>query len=166
IQIGGAQNTFGTAGTTMGQSVNVIGAVGQSAPQIVVSGSFPAPATPGTYTFSLANAVASVLETLNPAPAHSPVIAATADVTGATFSVTVGDGPAYNCGDADGDGTADVFDIDAFVYAITHTEAEFLAQYPSSNFLNSDTNCDAAVDVFDIDTFVGAITGTSCDCGY
>ena len=74
--------------------------------------------------------------------------------------------PTYLCGDADGDGTADVFDIDAFVYAITHTETEFLAQYPASNFLNCDTNCDTFVDVFDIDTFVGAITSTPCDCGY
>ncbi|MBN2447575.1 MAG: hypothetical protein JXO22_12655, partial [Phycisphaerae bacterium] len=73
---------------------------------------------------------------------------------------------AYKCGDADGDGSTDVFDIDAFVYAITHSEAEFLAQYPASNFLNCDTNCDTAVDVFDIDTFVGSITGTPCDCGY
>ncbi|MBN2445773.1 MAG: hypothetical protein JXO22_03560 [Phycisphaerae bacterium] len=166
IQLGGAQNTFGTPGATMGASVNVIGGVGQSGPQTVVSGSFTAPSTEGTYTFSLSGAAANVLETVNPAPAHSPVIAADADATGASFSFTVEAGSTYLCGDADGDGAADVFDIDAFVYAITHSEVEFLAQYPTSNYLNSDTNCDAAVDVFDIDTFVAAITGTACDCGY
>ncbi|MBN2445734.1 MAG: hypothetical protein JXO22_03360, partial [Phycisphaerae bacterium] len=39
------------------------------------------------------------------------------------FLVMASQGPAYKCGDADGDGSTDVFDIDAFVYAITHNEA-------------------------------------------
>ncbi|MBN2448539.1 MAG: PQQ-like beta-propeller repeat protein, partial [Phycisphaerae bacterium] len=37
--------------------------------------------------------------------------------------ITGDSGVAYKCGDADGDGSTDVFDIDAFVYAITHNEA-------------------------------------------
>ena len=82
--------------------------------------------------------------------------------------ITGESGNPYLCGDANGDGTTDIFDIDAFVYAITgHTEEEFLTAYPDSNFLNCDTNCDGTPDIFDIDTFVAAITGaTPCDCGY
>jgi hypothetical protein len=72
----------------------------------------------------------------------------------------------YLCGDANGDGAADAFDIDAFVYGITHDEAAFLAAYPTSNWLNCDTDCSGTPDVFDIDSFVGSITSVPCDCGY
>ncbi|MBN2448297.1 MAG: hypothetical protein JXO22_16340 [Phycisphaerae bacterium] len=70
-------------------------------------------------------------------------------------------GEPYLCGDADCDGSVDVFDIDAFVMAITSLPT-YNALYGCAN--NCDTNCDNAVDVFDIDTFVGAITGAACDC--
>ena len=57
--------------------------------------------------------------------------------------------------------TTDVFDIDAFVYAITHSAVEFLAEYPDSNYLNCDTNCDEAVDIFDHDSHELALGGTA-----
>ncbi|MBN2445588.1 MAG: hypothetical protein JXO22_02610, partial [Phycisphaerae bacterium] len=71
--------------------------------------------------------------------------------------------PRYLCGDANCDGVVDVFDIDAFVLAITNPAA-YQAIYPC--FMNCDTNCDGSIDVFDIDSFVAAVTGTPCNCGY
>ncbi|MBN2447028.1 MAG: hypothetical protein JXO22_09895 [Phycisphaerae bacterium] len=60
-------------------------------------------------------------------------------------------------GDANCDGSADVFDIDAFVLAITDGAA-WQTTYDCS-FDNCDCNEDDTVDVFDIDTFVQIITG-------
>ena len=68
----------------------------------------------------------------------------------------------YVCGDANCDGMADVFDIDAFVLAITN-RSQYDATYGCID--NCDTNCDSNADVFDIDTFVAALTGVPCDCG-
>ncbi|MBN2447702.1 MAG: hypothetical protein JXO22_13295, partial [Phycisphaerae bacterium] len=68
----------------------------------------------------------------------------------------------YLCGDANCDGVVDVFDIDAFVLAITNPVA-YQAVYPC--FVDCDTNCDNVIDVFDIDSFVGAVTGSApCNC--
>ncbi|MBN2447368.1 MAG: lamin tail domain-containing protein, partial [Phycisphaerae bacterium] len=61
-------------------------------------------------------------------------------------------------GDLDCDGSADVFDIDAFVLAITNP-AGYAAAHPGCNIMNADCNGDDAVDVFDIDAFVAIITG-------
>ncbi|MBN2445754.1 MAG: hypothetical protein JXO22_03460, partial [Phycisphaerae bacterium] len=65
-------------------------------------------------------------------------------------SVTLGD---TNC-----DGTADVFDIDAFVLAIIDPAA-YATTYPGCNIKNADCNQDGTPDVFDIDAFVALITG-------
>ncbi|MBN2448395.1 MAG: hypothetical protein JXO22_16830 [Phycisphaerae bacterium] len=62
-------------------------------------------------------------------------------------------------GDTNCDGSADVFDIDAFVMAIIDPAA-YAAAYPDCNVMTVDTNCDDTMDVFDIDTFVAIITSS------
>jgi hypothetical protein len=140
IQIGGAQNTFGEAmppGSGVGESADVIGGVGQGTPLVLASGTFEAPGACGTYTYSLASAVANVLEELNPPPAFSPVIEATTDLTAGSISFVItllGDldfdndvdltdlaqllsnygmteGATYEDGDLDGDGDVDLTDL-------------------------------------------------------
>ena len=77
VQIGGAQNTFGTAmspGSGIGENAIVTSGIGQGgSAQLVLSGSFPAPATQGAYTFSLQNGVANVLTSVGTPPQFSPV---------------------------------------------------------------------------------------------
>jgi hypothetical protein len=107
-QIGGAQNTFGWPGDGMGLSEVVIPAVGQGTqPQLVVSGSFPAPSEPGMYTFRLENAIANVLEQHNDPPLFSPVVAAIVLLDPASISFAVSECP----GDLDGDGDTDHADL-------------------------------------------------------
>ncbi|MBN2446105.1 MAG: hypothetical protein JXO22_05245 [Phycisphaerae bacterium] len=66
--------------------------------------------------------------------------------------------PPGTVGDANGDGVVDVFDIDAFVLAITNPEL-FELLYPDADISLCDTNGDGVVDVFDIDSFVELIVG-------
>jgi hypothetical protein len=61
-------------------------------------------------------------------------------------------------GDLNCDGVADVFDIDAFVLALTDPTA-YQALHPDCNIENADCNLDHAIDVFDIDCLVDLITG-------
>ena len=61
-------------------------------------------------------------------------------------------------GDTNCDGTADIFDIDAFVMAILNPTA-YASAYPGCNLMTADTNCDGTPDVFDVDTFVAIILG-------
>jgi hypothetical protein len=80
VQIGGLQNTFGQAGTSIGTSITVSSGVGQGAPQIIASGTIVAPATPGIYRFSITNSFANTLDLLAPPPqppAFWPVASAT-----------------------------------------------------------------------------------------
>jgi len=94
VQIGGGQNSFGAAlppGTGIGESADTISYVGQGgSPQIIASGTFTAPAAYGTYVFRVENALANVLDAVNPPPEYSPVSSATADSSAASFSFTVG----------------------------------------------------------------------------
>jgi hypothetical protein len=110
IQIGGGQNTFGVAGSSMGTNPNVVPNVGVSAEVLLASGSFVAPAATGTYTFRLANPIANVMTQANTPPNHSPVVGATASaVTGVlSFTVTVK-------GDLDGDGHVNLSDLAALL---------------------------------------------------
>ncbi|MGD8454596.1 MAG: tetratricopeptide repeat protein [Phycisphaerae bacterium] len=64
-----------------------------------------------------------------------------------------------SAGDVNGDGAVDNFDIAAFVYAINHSEAEFLDAYPEGCYTCADVNGDGAVDNFDIGPFVSLIAG-------
>ncbi|MGD8451172.1 MAG: dockerin type I repeat-containing protein [Phycisphaerae bacterium] len=67
--------------------------------------------------------------------------------------------PAGMTGDVNGDGTVDNFDINACVYALSHTAGEFAWAYPTGYYLCADCNFDGVVDNFDIAPFVGLLTG-------
>jgi hypothetical protein len=149
-QVGGAQNTFGealTPGSGIAENANVVGGVGQGTLETLASGTFSAPTTAGTYTFSSANSLATVLTEVNEPPDFSPVIQATVDESSATFSFTVtliGDvdldcdvelsdlaqllgnygattGMTWNEGDLDNDGDIDLSDLAALLgsYGLT-----------------------------------------------
>lgn len=156
IQIGGAQNTFGFAGPPgLGQDIDVNAGVGQgSSPEVVLSGSFPAPATPGTYTFCVANARANVLTAVNGPPAFSPVVSAAVNLSGASFGFVVGS----TQGDLNCDGVVNFDDINPFVLALSDPGA-YQQQYPNCNILNADCNGDGVVDFDDINPFVAILSG-------
>ncbi|MBN2447755.1 MAG: hypothetical protein JXO22_13560, partial [Phycisphaerae bacterium] len=61
-------------------------------------------------------------------------------------------------GDMDCDGRADVFDIGAFVLALTNAQ-DYPIQYPDCDINLADCNMDGAVDIFDIDAFVAVLVG-------
>ncbi|MBN2446754.1 MAG: hypothetical protein JXO22_08510 [Phycisphaerae bacterium] len=61
-------------------------------------------------------------------------------------------------GDLNCDGAADVFDVDAFVLAVT-SAPEYAIAHPDCNISLADCNEDGYVDVFDISAFVALITG-------
>ncbi len=162
IQIGGAQNTFGAAGPTgIGQDFTVNGGIGQGAqPQHVLSGSFLAPSTPGTYTFRLTNGLANVLTSIGTPPAYSPVAQATVNTAGAQISFTVATGPTPCAGDMDCSGLVDFDDIDRFVEALSYPGGAGWP-YPNCPWLNGDCNNDGSVNFDDIDAFVARI-GATC----
>ncbi|MEW6252289.1 MAG: EF-hand domain-containing protein [Planctomycetota bacterium] len=154
IQIGGAQNTFGQAGTGFGTDPIVDGGVGQSGAQLVLSGSFPAPAGEGRYVFRLANAVANVLDQINTPPNHSPVSRATANLDGASFSFTVG---APICrGDCDCDGYVNFNDINPFVAVLGGGQP--------CRFENCDINGDGQINFDDINPFVELLSAGGGPC--
>jgi hypothetical protein len=159
VQIGGGQNTFGVAGQIMGTNPNVVANVGQGGGVTVAVGSFAAPATPGTYVFRIDNALANVLEAVNPPPNFSPASAPTIAYSAQTFSFVVGAAPCPTAlGDVNGDSAANNFDITPFVFALTHTEAQFLVEYPGGYYWCADVNADGRVDNFDITPFVAILT--------
>jgi hypothetical protein len=61
-------------------------------------------------------------------------------------------------GDLNCDNVVNVFDIDAFVLALTDAEA-YAAAYPDCSRTLADANHDGAVNAFDIDAFVQLLTG-------
>lgn len=155
-QIGGAQNTFGSAGQSIGLDFNVAGGIGQGGSQLVLSGSFTAPATAGSYTFSLANASANVLTSVSAPPAFSPVVAATVDTsTDGSFTFTVG-APVGTPGDMNCDTHVDGRDVQAFALALVNPSA-YTAAYPGCNPLNGDFADDDELNVADISGFVNAL---------
>ncbi len=163
-QIGGGVNTFGAAGTVMGTDPNVPPGVGQSGPQIVASGSFPAPSTGGTYTYQLDNAIANVLDAINTPPDFSPVSAATVDTAGGSFSFTVQAGPSVCLGDLNCDGQAGFGDINPFVQLLVDGYPAWSAAYPGCPGENGDLNQngdygqDGSPDFGDINPFVELLT--------
>lgn len=66
--------------------------------------------------------------------------------------------PPYELGDVNCDHATDVFDIDAFVLAITNPSG-YAAAYPDCDHDLADCNGDESVDVFDIDAFVALLVG-------
>ncbi len=154
IQIGGGQNTFGQAGTGFGTDPNVEGGIGQSGQQLVLSGTFNAPATNGVYTFRLENVLVNVLDTLNTPPNFSQVSAATVNTSAASFSFTVG--PTACIGDTNCDGTVGFGDINPFVAGLTGG--------PMCNPLNFDINQNGTVGFDDINPFVALLSGGGGPC--
>ncbi|MBN2446305.1 MAG: hypothetical protein JXO22_06255, partial [Phycisphaerae bacterium] len=74
-----------------------------------------------------------------------------------TLTLTVNIGGSV-VGDMNCDGATDVFDIDAFVLALTDQVGYEMA-YPECARDRADVNTDGLVDVFDIDAFVDLISG-------
>jgi hypothetical protein len=169
VQIGGAQNTFGSAmapGSGIGENAIVSPGIGQGSPQLVLSGSFPAPATLGTYTFSVQNALANVLLSVGVPPQFSQCSAATVDLSGASFTFTVG--PSGCAGDLNCDGQINFGDINPFVLYLSNFAA-WQAAYVGCNPANGDINCDGtfgAGSFSDINPFVALMTqcGSGCAC--
>ncbi len=151
IQIGGGQNTFGEAlasGTGLGENADVICGVGQSGPQVVVSGAFTVPSTCGDYTFSLANAMANVLVQCNTPPDFSPVAEATVDTSAASITISV-----TLDGDINGDGTVNLADLSIM-----------LANYGTTSgmsYEDGDLDGDGDVDLADLSRLL-ANYGSSC----
>ncbi len=170
VQIGGGQNTFGTAmppGTGIGENAQVSSGIGQGgSPQLVLSGSFAAPATNGSYTFSLQNGTANVLVTVGAPPQFSQCSAATVDLAGASFTFTVG--TTVCTGDLNCDGVINFGDINPFVSYLSNFTA-WQAQFPGCDARNGDINCDGvfgASSFGDINPFVTIMTqcGSGCTC--
>jgi hypothetical protein len=160
IQLGGGQNTFGQAGTVMGQDPNVAGLVGHGSAVVLVSGSITAPATDGSYTFSLANGLANTLDSIATLPNFSPVSAATV-VDGDSISFTVSAGPVFELGDMNCDGFVNSFDIDPFVLAILNP-TQYALDFPACDANLGDINGDTFVNSFDIDPFVACVLNSGC----
>jgi hypothetical protein len=155
VQIGGAQNTFGQAGSVFGTDPVVDPGIGQGAsPQLVVSGSFPAPAAPGSYTFSLQNAIASVLITIGTPPEFSQVSRAAVNLDGASFSFTV---VQFIHGDLNCDGQVNFGDINPFVLRLSNP-ALYQSQYPNCPDANGDCSGDGQVNFGDINPFVALLS--------
>jgi hypothetical protein len=114
VQIGGAQNTFGAPAAGIGLDAFVEAGVGQAAAELLSSGSFTAPTTPGTYSVTLANSIANTLSAVNAPPDFSPVTRATAVPAAASITFTVG---AACPGDITGDGQVSQADLGVLLAA-------------------------------------------------
>jgi hypothetical protein len=162
IQVGGGQNTFGQAGTGIGTDPNVESGIGQSGPQLVLSGTFNAPATNGTYTFRLENAIGNVLDSVGTPPDFSQVSAGTVNLDNASFSFTVGV-PAVCIGDLNCDGEVNFGDINPFVLRLSNPAA-YLATYPDCPDGNGDVNSSGEVGFDDINPFVSLMSSGQGPC--
>lgn len=154
LQIGGAQNTFGTArtaGSGVAENANVSSGIGQSGSTSLANGNFNAPSTAGTYTYSLANGFANVLVQRNSPPAISTVKQATVAVSGGSFTFTVGG--SVCTGDLNGDNHVDLSDL-----------AALLANYglaSGATYSQGDLNGDGKVDLSDLAALL-AVFGNNC----
>jgi hypothetical protein len=160
VQIGGGQNTFGVAGPTgLGEDYSVEGGVGQGAtPQLVLSGSFLAPAAGGTYTLELQNALANVLTAVNPPPQYSPVAAATVDLTGGSLSFTVQAAPQTGACCVGIVCTDDVSAANcATMGGIYKGDGSVCDPVPTACY--GDADCSHTIDFDDINYFVAALAG-------
>jgi hypothetical protein len=140
-QIGGAQNTFGVAGTSMGQDIDVDPNVGLDPnAQTLASGEFEAPSERGLYIFYVANAVANVLDpnSVSSPPDPSPVSEAGIIYAGASFVIIV-------CpGDVNGDGEVDMEDLGQLLAAFDKCEED------EGYDPEADLNNDGCVDILDL----------------
>ncbi len=144
VQIGGAQNTCGVAADGAGENVDVVGGIGQGTPALVAEGVTTAPDAPGIYTFSMANGLANVLEAINVAPEHSPVLAASVVLNAPSITVVV-----CRLGDVNLSGTTGIEDIFPFVAALLDPDT-----LSPTAFCAVDVNQDGNADGLDIQPFV------------
>ncbi len=165
VQVGGAQNTFGStlpSESGVAQTAMVVSGVGQGAsPQIIASGSFQAPGTAGTYTLQLENAVANVLGNVSPPPLppdHWPVARPTVNTASASFSFVV---EGIVRGDLNCDGLVNEDDIPHFAQALIDP-AGYDADHDGSPYalcqrVRADMNEDTRQDGLDIQSFLNAL---------
>ncbi|TWT45668.1 hypothetical protein RAS1_20960 [Phycisphaerae bacterium RAS1] len=66
--------------------------------------------------------------------------------------------PLRRDGDANCDGSIDILDINAFVFALSDPSG-YMAAYPSCNIQNADVNRDCNIDVLDINPFIALLAG-------
>lgn len=154
-QIGGAQNTFGTArtaGSGSAENANVSSGIGQSGSTTLATGSFTAPSTAGSYHFSLANGFANVLVQRNNPPAISTTKEATVAISSGTITITVGS--AQCPGDLTGDNLVDLSDL-----------AKILGNYgrtgPGLTYSDGDLDGNQVVDLGDLSAIL-SLYGTHC----
>lgn len=153
LQIGGAQNTFGTArpsGSGVAESATVVGGVGQSGSTLLASGTFSAPSVAGAYTFQLENAVANVIAQLNSPPAITTVAQATTTLAAPSFTINVGGGNPCPA-DLNNDNTVDISDLTLLL-------SQFGSVGPG---LASDIDNDNDVDISDLTLLLSAF-GVPC----
>ncbi len=167
VQIGGGQNTFGSALPPeygCGQSAAVVSGVGQgSEPQVIATGSFAAPAAPGAYSFRLENAVANVLEGVGSPPvppAAWRVDPAVVVLVGGEFGFVVG---ATLPGDLNCDGEVSAEDIPHLIQALLDPSAYDADHdgdpYPACPRSLADVNADSAENGGDIQAMVNLLLG-------
>lgn len=154
LQIGGAQNTFGAPSDGLGQDVDVEAGIGRvPGGQEVASDSFPAPATPGVYTFWIQPPAANNLEAVYPAPQWSPMSPATTVMDSPSISFTV-----CRAGDINGDYVLTLDpDVPLFVDIL-------LGAHPGNDYAQcaADVNGDGSVNGKDTQSFVDAMLEQGC----
>jgi len=140
VQIGGAQNTLGAPLGSIGLDTDVDAGVGQASDgQVVATGSFVIPSTPGTYTFSILRPQANTLVRIQPAPEPSVVAWAQALVGSKVIRIRV------ECAaDFTRDGKVNLFDFLDFSETFGEQDAR------------ADLDGSGVLDVFDFLTFVNA----------
>ncbi len=142
-QIGGAQNTFGVPfATGAGLDVDVDGGIGQGpGGQIIASGFFNAPPTPGTYTIFLDAGLANTLDHIHAPPMHSPVGAAVVTFGQADLTFTV-----TGCAaDLNRDGMINPADL-----------AQLLGSWGACPGCPSDLNGDGVINAVDLAQLLGS----------
>lgn len=148
-QIGGAQNTFGVTGESMGQSTAIVQGVGLDGEIVLAHGSLTAPSIPGTYRFVVRDPRVNVLSETREAPLASLVEAAEIDASPASFEFVIEaagcNGDCFVRGNCDGEGE------------LTITDAIVLLSF---NFLgnSSPPPCLAACDANGDGTVTGSVT--------
>jgi hypothetical protein len=152
LQIGGAQNTLGVAGNTMGLDVDVDANVGGGDWQVVASGSFDLPTGIGSYLFRIDDQtmMANVLDVVHSPPQHSEVSEIPLVITRGSIGFEVVYG-----GDMNGDCVVNVTDMTLFAAALNSTPGA-----PNWNPL-ADLDCGGVVNITDFTIFTSRF-GTSC----
>ena len=143
VQLGGAQNSFGIPGITMGTDADVEADVGH--PSIVaMSGSFPVQREPGEYVFHLTHVAANVFEQVNAAPASSPAhpTVVLTSAIGISFVSCIGD--------IDHDGSVGLSDLAALTgsaYGTCEGDPDYDPEV--------DLNADGCIDLADLSELMG-----------